>query len=232
MPRMARFVSEFGAQAVPADAAFCEPERWPDLDWERLEHAHALQHSILERYVPTAEHATFDSWREATQRYQATVIKHHVEHLRRLKYRPTGGFAQFCFADGHPAITWSVLGHDRAPKAGHAALREACQPVIVVADRLPAEVRAGDALAVDVHVVSDLRRPLPGTEVHARLTWDGGEHSWRWRGDVDTDDCVRVGTVQAIVPDALGPLTLELRCTHLEGRVENCYDAVVAPPTR
>ena len=36
MPRMARFVTEFGAQAVPADATFCEPERWPDLDWERL----------------------------------------------------------------------------------------------------------------------------------------------------------------------------------------------------
>jgi beta-mannosidase len=229
MPRMARFVSEFGAQAVPSDAAFCEPERWPDLDWERLERTHALQRSILDRHVPTAEHATFESWREATQRYQATVIKHHVEHLRRLKYRPTGGFAQFCFADGHPAITWSVLGHDRAPKAAHAALREACQPVIVVADRLPAEVRAGDALALDVHVVSDLRRPLPGTEVHARLTWDGGEHSWRWRGDVDADDCVRVGTVQAIVPDAPGPLTLELRCTHLEGRADNRYTAVVGP---
>ena len=36
VPRMVRFVSEFGAQAVPETADFCEPERWPDLDWERL----------------------------------------------------------------------------------------------------------------------------------------------------------------------------------------------------
>ena len=52
----------------------------------------------------------------ATQAYQATVVRRHIEALRRIKYRPTGGFAQFCFADGHPAVTWSVLGHDRAPK--------------------------------------------------------------------------------------------------------------------
>ena len=28
--------TEFGAQAVPDTADFCEPERWPDLDWDRL----------------------------------------------------------------------------------------------------------------------------------------------------------------------------------------------------
>ena len=138
--RMARFVTEFGAQAVPTDADFCEPERWPDLDWERLGRTHALQRSLFDRHVPPDDHATFDAWRAATQAYQATVVRRHIEALRRIKYRPTGGFAQFCFADGHPAVTWSVLGHDRAPKAAYEALRDACRPVIVVADRLPEEV--------------------------------------------------------------------------------------------
>ena len=90
MPRLARFVTEFGAQAVPADAEFCEPERWPDLDWERLGHRHALQKPVFDKYVPPADYATFDEWRDATQRYQATVIKHHIETLRRIKYRPGG----------------------------------------------------------------------------------------------------------------------------------------------
>ena len=105
---------------------------------------------------------SFDAWRDATQRYQATVVRRHVEHLRRLKYRPTGGFAQFCFADGHPAVTWSVLDHERVPKLGLAALRDACRPVIVVADRPPAEVTPGQTLALDVHAVSDLRTELAG----------------------------------------------------------------------
>src|SRR5690606_23958181 len=119
--------------------------------------------------------------------YQATVIRRQIEALRRIKYRPTGGFAQFCFADGHPAVTWSVLDHARAPKAGYDALRAACAPVIVVADRLPETVAPGDALALDVHVVSDLREPMEGGVVTAELSWSGGARTWRWQGDVPAD---------------------------------------------
>ena len=39
--------------------------------------------------------------------------------------------------------------------------------MIVVADRLPETVRPGDELALDVHVVSDLRTPIEGAEVEA-----------------------------------------------------------------
>ncbi len=235
IPRMARFVSEFGAQAVPVNAGFCEPDRWPDLDWARLGRTHALQKQIFDRYVPPADHATFDAWRAATQAYQATVIKHHVEHLRRLKYRPTGGFCQFCFADGHPAVTWSVLDHERAPKAGYGALAAACAPVIVVADRLPAVVRPGDELGVDVHVVSDLRRPLDQARVRARLAWATGHREWAWAGAVPADACEHVGRVEAVVPDEAGPLRLELALEADGGvRATNSYETTVAgksPPS-
>lgn len=267
LPRMGRFVSEFGAQAVPSgDAAFMEPERWPDLDWERLAHRHCLQRSNFDRHVPPTEHATFEEWRDATQRYQATVIKHHVETLRRLKYRPTGGFAQFFLADALPAVTWSVLDHERRPKLGYAALRDACRPVIVVADRLPARVAPGQALALDVHVVSDLRLPIEAGRVTARLAWSGpgesayspdgesaggpgaatggpgdvtgaasggGAETWSWVGDVPADACVRVGTLQFVVPDAPGAvdrlaLDLELRIPD-STLITNRYETVVAP---
>ena len=100
------------------------------------------------------------------------------------------------------------------------------EPVIVVSDRLPAAVRPGDPLALDVHVVSDLRHPLVGCVVTAHLAWDGGEHRWRFSGDVGTDSCVRVETLQAVVPDAPGPLTLELT---LDGPVHatNAYESVI-----
>jgi beta-mannosidase len=61
LPRLVRFVSKFGAQAVPDDADFCEPERWPDLDWGRLEQRHGLQKDAFDRHVPTSEHTTFGS---------------------------------------------------------------------------------------------------------------------------------------------------------------------------
>src|SRR5262249_61607538 len=82
------------------------------------------------RTVPPAEHETFDGWRTATQAYQAALVQLQVEDLRRLKYAPPGGFCHFCFADGHPAVTWSVLDHARGAKRAYAALRDACRPVL------------------------------------------------------------------------------------------------------
>lgn len=228
-PRLARFVSEFGAQAVPADAEFCEPARWPDLDWDRLARRHSLQKARFDIYVPPGEYTTFDAWRDATQAYQADVIRRHIEALRRIKYQPTGGFLQFSFTDAHPAVTWSVLDHQRTPKAGLAALTASCAPVIVVADALPHHLHPGDPLALDVHVVSDLRRPLTGGIVTGRLDWGAGSYEWRWQGDVAEDDCVRVATPQFVVPDNAGDtlrLTLAYECGDVHAH--NTYTAVVA----
>ncbi|MDP8954937.1 MAG: hypothetical protein M3N37_08505 [Actinomycetota bacterium] len=233
LPRLARFVSEFGAQAVPSgEVDFCEPERWPDLDWARLAHRHNLQKTRFDRYVPPADFTTFEEWRAATQAYQATVVKHHVETLRRLKYHPSGGFCLFTFADGHPAVTWAVLDHRTTPKAGYHALVDACRPVIVVAERLPATVAPGDHLALDVHVISDLRVALGATVVEARLSWPGDEHHWGWRGDVAADGCVRVNTIQFVVPEVdapVGSLVLDLRMQAEGVEATNRYEAAIRP---
>lgn len=229
LPRMVRFVTEFGAQAVPETADFAEPERWPDLDWDRLEAHHGLQRAFLERRVPAAGHATFADWRAATQAYQATVVRHHVEELRRLKYRPTGGFCQFLLTDAQPAISWSVLDHDRVAKAGYEALTEACRPVIVVADRLPATVAPGDALDLDVHVVSDLHVPLVRAAVSAELTWPGGHRAWHWEGEVAADAVTRVGRVEAELPTGTAPgeLVLDLTLTAGDVTATNRYHGAV-----
>lgn len=233
VPRLVRFVPALGAQAVPSDtgADFAEPDRWPDLDWDRLAAHHGLQGAVMAARVPPAAYDTFDAWRDATQRYQATLLRREIEELRRLKYRPTGGFVQFRLADASPGITWSVLDHERRPKAGHGALAAACRPVIVVADRLPATVAAGDTLALDVHVVSDRREPIAGAVVTATLSWPGGRHRWRWQGDVGPDTCVRVGTLQAVGPEpaGAGPLVLDLELTLPGGEVvTNRYEAALA----
>jgi beta-mannosidase len=227
-PRLVRFLSEFGAQAVPEADTFMDAGRWPDLDWARLAQRHSLQKAPFDERVPPSDYARYDDWKRATQAYQAEVIRHHVETLRRLKYRPAGGFAHFMLADGHPGITWSVLDHERQPKAGYRALADACAPVVVIADRPPAMVNAGDALALDVHVVSDLREPIEGVIVEAVLSWPGDSHSWRWQGDIPADECVRVGTVQAVVPEVLGPLALDLTLEHPRAKATNRYACVVA----
>jgi len=209
-PRLGRFVSEFGAQAVPGAAEFMEPSAWPHLDWPRLVGRHCLQKHIFDRVVPPDEYATFDDWRAATQAYQAALIQLQAEDLRRLKYRPTGGFLHFCFADGAPAVTWSVLDHDRVPKAGHGALADACRSVLPMLDP-----RTGA-----LHVANELRRPLPGALVEARI----GGREWRFTGDVAADSLGFVGQVQ--MPEEAASAEVEL--THAEvGTVLNRYGPVL-----
>jgi beta-mannosidase len=233
LPVLARFVSEFGAGAVPPTAEFCEPGHWPDLDWARLARAHGLQKPLFDRYVPPAAFSSFEDWREASEHYQATLIRYHVETMRRLKYRPTGGFCQFLFADAQPAVSCSVLDHERQPKLGYEALASACAPVIVVADRLAPAYAPGQPVAAAVHVVSDLRSPLTGNEVLARLAWPGGERTWRFAGDVDADTCAYVGTLRVTLPTGTvpGPLTLDLSLEWREGKACNRYESEVSTVT-
>ena len=224
LPRLAQFVSEFGSQAIPDNDEFMDADAWPDLDWPRLAHAHCLQRAPFDRYVPPDDYENYDDWRAATQRYQATILKHHVETLRRLKYRPSGGFAAFYWADAHPAVTWSVLDHERAPKLGYYALAAACAPVIVVADRPRATYAPGEAIRLDVHVVSDRRVALTGLTTTATITFaDGSSHTQMWSGDCGADSCVRVGTIEAIAANTTGPITVELSTCGNDLEVSNQY---------
>jgi beta-mannosidase len=211
-PRLARFVSEFGAQAVPESAAFMEPQRWPDLDWAHLAERHNLQRQHFDRFVPPDEYATFDDWRAATQAYQAAVIQLQIEDLRRLRFRPTGGFLQFCFADGHPGVTWSVLDVERRPKAGHDTLAAACRSVLPMLDP-----RTGH-----VHVVNELRTAFPGAEIEVRIgeAVPSGPDRWHFGGDLAADSLAYVGTVD--LPPGSRAVTVVLHHPALDP-VENSY---------
>ena len=230
LPVLARFVSEFGAQAVAESDGFMAPDRWPDLDWENLEAHRCLQKSIFDRRVPPAKYATFDEWRRATQEYQAELIRHHVEALRRLKYRPTGGFCMFMLSDAQPAVTWSVLDHERKPKAGYHALAAACAPVIITTDRPASSYGAGELIALDVHAVSDLREPLGGAVARVVLSWPGGgRRTWRFAGDVPPDSCVRIGSISETIPAGVpaGEIRLELSLRWDGGEAVNSYTSRV-----
>jgi beta-mannosidase len=226
-PRRARFVSGFGAQAIPADADFLDRAAWPDLDWDDLGRHHALQHAIFERFVPTSSFDTFDEWADATRRYQADLLRHHVEALRRLKYRPTGGFAYRLFADSAPGVTWSVRSAGGVAKDSLAALTAACAPVVVVMDRPPDHLHAGQALEWDVHVVSDLRHALAGARVTATLTASSGERRFGWTGDIAADECTLVGTIRTDGPTVAGPLEVELVLEHADAHATNRYSTHV-----
>lgn len=185
----------------PSIAAWCSPE------------GGGLQRAIekADRSRPTV---TVDAWEHegrdvarvaalwpSAVRFTTAADRRDAETLRRLKYRPAGGFL------AEPAT--------------------ATAPVIVVADQPDATYAPGAAITLDVHVVNDLRTPLTGMVLHARLSWPGGGQTWVWAGDAPADSCVLAGTVQAVTPDVEGPLTLELTLEGDGAKAENRYESEV-----
>ncbi len=222
-PRLARFVGEFGAQAPGPGAvdALAEAGPWPDLDWPAVAAATGLEAGEAFRVADPAAHDDAASWCAALQTHQAELVRSHVETLRRLKYRPTGGFTAFALAEPAPGITAALLDHERRAKPAWAAFVAACAPVVAVVDRPPDELAPGVALDLAVHVVNDLRDPVAPVRVQATATWttapaDDGppavtEETRGWEGEIAADRVARVGTLHLVVPDDATALHLALR---------------------
>ena len=141
----------------------------------------------------------------------ADGLEARAARLRRLKYRPAGGFC-------HPDA---------------AAAAPALAPVVVATDPLPESVSPGEPLVLDVHAVNDGRAPVIDARVHAELRWAGGSHDWQWTGDIPADGVTRVGTIQALVPATEGTLTLTVHLEagdHRSSLEESC--TVSAPARR
>lgn len=227
LPGLTRFVSEFGAQALPRADLLRRMGcgTWPDLDWDHLSERHSAQPALLHRHVAPDGYDDLDTYVFATQRYQGELLKYHIELLRRRKYAPAGGFAMFQFADSYPAVTWSVLDSDRETKLGYDYVRDACADVIVCADWPDAAYTPGSRVEVGIYVVSDLRRPLHGLTVHACL--GGSAHTFE--GSVDADSAVLAGDFVVPAPATPGTHRLELRLLEADGTAlaSNCYDVVV-----
>ena len=192
-----------------------------------LDERHGLQKWVFDLRVPPDQFATFDEWRHATQVYQAELLRHHIELMRRLKYRPAGGFALFSFNDPGPMVSFSVLDHERVPKLAYQVVSRACAPVMVIADRPPDFVAPGDDLRLDVHGVNDLRVDVDPAVVEVVASWGGGERRWRFGGVIPADDCVKVGTIALSIPDTLGALTFDLTLTSGDIKARNHYSTAV-----
>ena len=175
---------------------------------------------------------------------QPALVKTTIETLRRLKYRPTGGFMVHALADvgatdnaavtvGAPGGGFGVLDGLRRPKLGWWALADACRPLIVVADPLPQSVRPGDVLELAVHLVSDARTDIDGLQVRARVVGPAGAviHEQHWAGTARADSCVLVDRLVVSVPAVTGveTLTLELTLTGLRRTHRSTESAVHQP---
>ena len=137
-------VSAFGAQALPGtDSPVWEhvTPRWPVADDEpSWRHAGFQPVNWAERGVglPSA-YTSLESYVEASQAYQADVIKLTAEHLRTRKFESCWGAFAYHLVDPFPAIGFGLLDGARRPKPALEALTEAFKPTRVIIEPLAFE---------------------------------------------------------------------------------------------
>ena len=207
VPRSVRWVT--GLAVPSASAALPGPIRWPDTD--ALLRLPGYDREAFDAQVAPVAYRSYQAWVSATQDYQATTLDTAIRLLRRLKYRPTGGFTVAQLADAAPMISPSLVDAAGIAKPAMLALIEACRPVIVTIDPVPAVMHPGEFHGFDIHVVSDLRVPLRGIRVEAAWTLAGHVVHREWTGDLEPDSVERVGEVLIDVPDRPGQIEIVVR---------------------
>lgn len=202
-PRLFRFVSEFGAPAVPRSTAVTEALEggaWPDADWESFANSTGTERWQYEQSTPPHSFLDHDSWIEATEQHQYEVISAWVSHLRRIAYTPTGGFCVRALNDHTAESGWGVIDFYGNRRPAFDALRAACQPVIVSIDALPEVSPANGKLSVAVHVASDLRNDVEGAVVDVVVTGTDADQTHRFVGTIESDASTYIGTIAVIAP--------------------------------
>ncbi len=178
LPRMVRFVSDMGAQALPENLTI-------DLD-DALD-VRGAEADALRAVVPPTTHPDAGSWTAAMRGYQADVLKTTIESLRVLKYQPNGGFFAGTWKSAGPGLTRSLVDHDGAERPALDTARRALRPVLPVLYPATSTLPARTTALLSLHICNDLLDDLD-VEVRATVTDQRGTAVRRWAGHVAGDD--------------------------------------------
>lgn len=136
------YPTEFGAQSLPSlESPFWNlvgVPQWPvrqDDEWY-FEFAYRgfywASGYVRIPYGLPDEYPSLKDYVEASQLYQAVLLKTAIARYRALKFNVTAGFAVFLFKDCFPAISFSVVDYFGVPKLAYRAVADALKPVKVV----------------------------------------------------------------------------------------------------
>lgn len=134
-------VTAFGAQSLPnAESPVWQQleKRWPVADDEpSWRHAGFQPVNWAERGagLPSA-HQQLESYIEASQSYQAELLRYAAEHLRTRKFESCWGAFAYHLVDPFPGIGFGLIDGARRPKAGLKALTEAFKPTRLIIEPL------------------------------------------------------------------------------------------------
>ncbi len=185
------FASEFGLQAPPDPDVLARflpaDDLWPPgRSWT----FHGAGLKKLWRYARPflrQGQVTLATFVQASQRAQAHGLQIAIEHYRRARSRGNGGALVWQLNEPWPAVSWAIVDFYGNRKPAYEAARRAFDPLLVSLDYPLRPHQAGETLHVEVWVLNDSPRALPGVQVEVVLENQGGRAAQRANITVDVD---------------------------------------------
>jgi beta-mannosidase len=208
------FPTEFGAQSLPSlDSPFWSavgtPE-WPvrrgDSWYYELAYRGFYWASgyVKIPYGLPEEYPSLREYVEASQRYQALLLKTAIARYRALKFNPTAGFAVFLFRDCFPAVSFSVVDYFGVPKLAYRVASEMLKPTKVLllwggdfaVDGYRVLLEANSTLKAEIWLVNDATEASGPAVVEWQLV------------DINTGGVLDAGRLELQLPRADEPAVL------------------------
>ena len=178
LPRLVRWVSDMGAQAIPAKSGSF---------LNQLVDVHGADGDAARRIHPPSSYEDLPSYAAATRSHQADVLKITIEALRVLKYQPTGGFFAGVWKGAGPGLGRGLKDADGTPRPALEAARTALQPLLCVMYPATETLPSRSTSSLAVHLCNDRTDDLE-VEIHAVINDQRGRQERRWAGIVPGND--------------------------------------------
>ena len=214
LPRLVRFVSDMGAQALPSSIG--------DLD-AALE-VRGAESDVLRRLIPPATYPDVGAWAAASQSHQADVLKAMIETLRVLKYRPTGGYCAGTWRNAMPGLSRALIDADGTPREALEVVTAAQTPVLPVLYPVSPTLPARTTSTFALFLCNDAPEDLASITISATVSDHRGTRTRSWDGAVSADEVQFIADL-AIRGDRIGTeATVELVASDSQGEIaRNTY---------
>lgn len=178
LPRLVRFVSDMGSQALPADAD----------DLEAVLEVSGANADVLRRVIPPTTYEDSRAWARASQEHQGDVLKAMIETLRVLKYRPTGGYCAGLWRNAHAGLSRALIDADGTPRQALGVVSTAQSPVLPVLYPTTAQIPARTTSSLALFVCNDSAIDYDNATISLTIADQRGERTQRWTGKIPADD--------------------------------------------
>lgn len=159
----ARFLSEFGLQALPHLDTMQAILPDPTTGWE----THHGDIDKLTLYATLFDESlngcdsldALEAWCHASQMAQATGLQIAIEHMRRRQHE-TGGVCLWQFNEPWPGISWAIVDYFKRPKLAYQRLKDWYNPVLVCLKFRPRHT--------EIWIVNDSQTTFTDCQLHVK----------------------------------------------------------------